>query len=331
MRKQGERIISNRVRLPVDSTEKLLLHIKQEHCWTWKQFAAYLGVAEHTLAHDWRHARITLPEPIFEKLKRLSDHNEIFASEILPPCWGQKLGGIHCQQSKVPRGRLPSPNTVAFAEFYGAMLGDGCVYGNQRSICITSNAVQDKWYVAQYLASLCYDLFALRPRIYFSRREKAVRLVLNGRKIAEFFLQQGFPAGKKNTRLLEIPKPFFNDKNLLAACLRGFVDTDGGVHPHPHTKIMLGVTSNSSSLIASLHQAFQVLGVPIGKSRNCLQMYGRDKLARFFSIIGSSNPRNIIRYDQFLHQNVVPSAQETERLLTNPKLQFFVPYTGLVV
>jgi hypothetical protein len=89
---------------------------------------------------------------------------------------------------------------------------------------------------------------------------------------------------------------------------------------------MLGITSKSPELIASLKDAFDTLRISIGKSKNCLQIYGSNKIAAFFSTIGSSNPRNISRYKHFLEEGNVLTAKETERLLKDGKYQFNAPF-----
>lgn len=227
--------------------------------------------------------------------------------------------------------KLPIPASEKFAEFYGAMLGDGCVHGTMASFSITCNGVLDAWYVTTYLKKLCFSLFNIQPRIYYAKKEQVVRLIINSVQITRFLVKFGFPKGRKKNAELKIPSEFFSDDKLLAACLRGMVDTDGGIYAHPHTKIMLDFTSVIPSIIESVHQACDKLGLRHGISKNRMQFYGRDKLASYFSIVGSSNPRNIIRYSQFIRTGTTPSAAETESLLKHLHTDFKVPFHGPVV
>ncbi len=227
--------------------------------------------------------------------------------------------------------KIPSIYSEKFAEFYGAMIGDGCIYGTMAAFCITCNGVLDEWYVTRYLKNLCFSLFNVQPRIYYAKKEQVVRLIINSVEITRFMVKFGYPRGRKKNVDLEIPKEFFSDKKLLSACLRGMIDTDGGIYPHPHTKIMLDFTSVIPSVIASVSKALDMLGLRYGTSKNRMQFYGRDKLAAYFSVVGSSNPRNIIRYLQFIRNGVTPSAAETERILKQYEENLSIPYYGPVV
>ncbi len=227
--------------------------------------------------------------------------------------------------------KMPATNSEKFAEFYGAMIGDGCIYGNMAAFCITCNGVQDEWYLTEYLKALCGSLFNVQPKIYYAKKEKVVRLIINSVEITRFLVKFGFPRGKKKNVKLEIPKEFFSDNRLLSACLRGMIDTDGGIYPHPHTKIMLDFTSIIPSLVVSVHKALQKLDLPHGTSINRVQFYGREKLTKYFSVVGSSNPRNMTKYLRFIRTGATPSAIETERLLKHYDTRINVPYHGPVV
>ncbi|VVB81155.1 LAGLIDADG-like domain protein [uncultured archaeon] len=227
--------------------------------------------------------------------------------------------------------RIPETNSEDFAEFYGAMMGDGCIYGNMAAFCITCNGILDEWYLTQYLKKLCFSLFNIQPKIYYAKKEQVVRLIINSVKITRFLVKLGFPKGRKKDAKIRIPEAFFSDDKLLAACLRGLIDTDGGIYSHPHTKIMLDFTSVIPSLITSVHEAFSKLNLQHGISTNRIQFYSGTKLAKYFSRVGSSNPRNIIRYSQFIQTGITPSAIETERLLKHYDTRINVPYHGPVV
>lgn len=319
------RFASQRIKLTASVCNKLFLNIKKENDWTWREFAKHLGVSEHTVRYDWRHANATLPKPIFNKLQRLSKKSLHFNPKFLSQWWGQRIGS----KSKV-QIKLPTKTSKEFAEFYGAMLGDGCLYKNMKSICITCNSCLDNWYVENYLAKLCFSLFGIRPKIYYSKKGKIIRLVVNNKKITKFFSKLGFPRGRKKQHRLTIPSNFFKDNKLLAACLRGLVDTDGGIYAHPHTKIMLDATSLIPSLLMAIHNALNQIKIEHGITRNRVQIYGSKKINCYLTVIGCSNPRNLIKLLHFSQTGRVPSTTETERLLKYNK-KFDVPYHGPVV
>ena len=227
--------------------------------------------------------------------------------------WGQRKGGNNSAQYN--ESQLPDPTSEDFAEFWGVMLGDGCVYKNQESFCITCSSVQDEQYVLCHLVPLCERLFGLTPKIYFAKNENTIRLVLNNRKIARFLVKNGFPSGKKCDSKLPIPRHFFEKATLLSSCLRGLFDTDGGVFRHPHTGIMLDFTVTHPYLYAQIKRALTIFQIGFGASKNRFQAYGREKAQRFFANIGSSNSRNIVRYMHFLRTGQALTANETGILL----------------
>lgn len=235
---------------------------------------------------------------------------------------------LHSLERKI---KLPAVASEEFAEFYGALIGDGCIYGNMAAFCITCNGILDEWHVTNYLNQLCYSLFNVQPKIYYAKKEQVVRLIINSVEITRFLTKFGYPKGRKKNVELKIPEEFFSDNELLSACLRGMIDTDGGVYSHPHTKIMLDFTSVIPSVLSSVHNALNQLGLQHGITRNRMQFYGRDKLSNYFSVVGSSNPRNIIRYVHFLRNGTTPLAVETESLLKEQTEKLPVPYHGPVV
>lgn len=322
----NRRFISERVKVDKDHINSVILGIKHKKCLTWKQLARMFDVSEHVMRYEWRHAKTTVPRPVVKKLERLS--SRCLRGEILPIWWGQKTG----QKSKFePIVKLPLLKDKKFAEFYGVMLGDGCIYSTGASFCITCNSSSDKDYVEDYLSRLCYALFHIHPKMYYAKNEKAIRLVVNSVKISKFLIENGFPIGKKKKSKIRIPDLFFKNPQLATALLRGLIDTDGGVHPHPHTKIMMAYCSIIPELLQVVNDLLNSFEIKASISGNKLQIYGRDKLARYFSIVGSSNPRNIIRYMNFLQTGITPSAIETERLLKEQMEKIPVPYHGPVV
>jgi len=289
---------SKRIKLDAKTSKKLILQVKNEQMWTWKQFADYLNVSSCTLRHDWKNAKTTIPEDTFKMIKNLSKKHIDYAVKVLPAYWGQKIGKKSKYESQL---KLPSLSSNEFAEFYGAMIGDGCVYKNMNSICITCNGIKDRDYITNRLNNLCKSLFNIEPKMYQRKEDNTIRLVLNNRKTARFFKNQGFPCGKKYKNL-RIPKQFFNDKMLLASCLRGIFDTDGGVFAHPHTKIMMEIRTYSKTLVKSIKIAFKKLNLTVSKSQR-IQLYGINKVKNFFDVVGSNNPRNIIKYQTITKEN----------------------------
>lgn len=48
-------------------------------------------------------------------------------------------------------------------------------------------------------------------------------------------------------------------------------------------------------------------------------IYGKDKIAKFYNIIGFSNLKNIIKYEKFVENGRVPSSKEIEAFIRDRK------------
>lgn len=303
-------------------TARVLEEVKVEQGWTWSEFADKLGVSTYTVRHDWRKKSDSIPLSIAEKLVTMFDKN--LSIMTLDAFRGQKKGGLKSNR----RGEVPDNWNVKLAEFYGALLGDGCIYSNMNSLCITGNANLDEDYI-YYLKELCESVFNVEPKINFQQSENVVRLVLNSRKITNFLRDSGFKPGEKKNKNFELPKELYNDE-ILKAVLRGLFDTDGGIYAHPNTEIMLDITAKNESIHGLLVEATEVLDLPLGVTSDRVQLYGEQKVDRFLETLGSSNSRNIKRYLYYKKNRRVPKVN-SDALLNARFNDYSVPYHGFMV
>ena len=325
------RFIEKRVKIDKTLFKTIIYDIKNSKKLTWKKLSLFLGIAEYTLKHDWMKKHSTIPLHLFKKLIKI--HPKVNYSDlenkiqILDPFWGQRIGKKSQIEDDIT---IPKIENEKFAEFYGVMLGDGCVYSNLSGICITLNKVLDKPYI-EYIADLIEDLFSIKPKIYHSKKVRVTRIVVYGKKIVRHFKALGFPTGKKKGNKLEIPKQFFEDRRLHA-CIRGLQDTDGTVSNHPYSKIMLSISITIDSLSKSVANSLNLLGIEVNKHKQGIYLYGRDKVLDYFNTIGSSNLKHITRFKTFYDKGKVPSIAETESFLRGYKSPITkLPYYGPVV
>ena len=179
---------------------------------------------------------------------------------------------------------IPKTNTNEFAEFYGAMLGDGCVYGNLSGICIAGHSTLDQNYHTHRLRHLIILLFGVEPKLYYSKDQKSIRTVLYSKEIALFFRDLGFPVGlKKNS--LRIPPYFFADKALLRSCIRGLYDTDGTIYHHKGAKSIIEIAITDLVLQEDTRDALKKLDVDAKITTQRIYLSGREKTFNFFNAI----------------------------------------------
>lgn len=119
---------------------------------------------------------------------------------------------------------------------------------------------------------------------------------------------------------------------MLKSCIRGLQDTDGSIYPQKNSKIILDISITSDSLIKSVIEAFERIGLPVNNTSNRIYLCGEKPILSFFQNIGSSNHKHIIKYKTFLETKKVPLSKEIESLLKLEKTpEIEVPYHGLVV
>jgi len=309
------RYLETRIRIPKNLLSKLIWGIKKDKKYTWRQLAEELGVAEQTVRVDWFCKNRTLPLSKFRMLvsmsKKFSYNNFKDKKEFLDPFWGQRITTTRNFKQGI---KFPKIDSKEFAEFYGIMLGDGCIYANMNCFCITGNKILENEYYNIYLKNLIKHLFGVFPAFTIAKEAKVIRCYLYSKKVTQFLTNLGFPAGKKQNTC--IPK-FLNNKLLLAHCIRGFFDTDGSLSNHPGAKIMIHLSIPQDKLRLSILESLKLFDIKISKSSNALFIYGKENVAKFMDLIGTSNRKNQYKYKQFNKTGKVPTSKETESFLIN--------------
>jgi hypothetical protein len=296
--------LTKRVRVSKEDAGALFTAYKSQEGLTWNNLAADFDVHVNTLKKRWSKGKTTIPLSVYTKLAAATKLTG--CGELLENNWAQKLVAER-KWLAIERFR-----TVEFAELYGAMLGDGCVYSSGRTLCLTGNAILDNHYFGTYLPSLLKFVFDCEPRIYDDNSK--IRVVVNNAAVCANFLKIGYPLGTKKNSQVTIPVDYFRDERLLIACIRGLFDSDGGVFPHPHSKLMISVSSKIPSLLESMKAACSAIGLSYGSTGTAIQFYS-DNAHGFFSKVGSSNPRNSCRYFQYLKTGEVPNAKDLPKFL----------------
>lgn len=311
------RFIDQRIAIPKPLLLTIIDSCKNYNNFNWKKLANYLEVSEHTIKIDYRYRVKTIPKTIFDKL---TSHDNNLLNKIkdqitiLPAFYGQSY------KKEIKPVRLPNTLTNLFAEFYGSMLGDGCIYSDLSGICLSNDSLVDKCYIESYLSNLMFKLFKIKPHIYYSNQSRSLRCIIYNQNLSSFLHGMGFPLGEKKLGNLIILDEFFKNNNLLISCLRGLNDTDGSVSAHPNSKIMLHLSILHKSLLKSSISAFNYLNLPISYSKNAIFLYGADNLKKFFSIIGSSNMKHIFKFNTYIKTNFVPDKKQTEKFFRKNEL-----------
>jgi len=323
------RYIDKRVKIDKEFLHQIISEIKDFRNFNWKNLSDNLEISKSSI-NDWMTREATIPLSIFRRLISMHptlDYNDIKTKLVfLEPFWGQKINKFHLPV------KIPKTNDCRFAEFYGILLGDGCIYSNLTGLCISGDSLYDLCYIKNYVSPLVENLFGVEPKIYISKRERAVRCVLYSKIISRYLVGLGFPKGLKKNGNSKILHVFFENKDLLKACIRGIQDTDGSVCPHKNSKIMINMSILSPTLLQSTMEALTYLKIPAGPTNKAINIYGKNKVCGYFSLIGSSNIKHILKFKNFIQKGYTPRNAEIERLLIQEKkCSIKLPYFGPVV
>jgi hypothetical protein len=202
--------------------------------------------------------------------------------------------------------------SVALAEFFGIMLGDGGI-NNVWQANITLNAAKDAPY-AKFVTRLCGKLFGVLPAARTRKEKQTLVISLASISVVDFLVDKGLPRGDKLKGTLKIPSWILQKRAYRIACVRGLIDTDGCLFVHVHRvsgreyrNIGLCFTSHSLELIlrvADIFGEFEIMP-HISKQGNNIYLYRADDVAKYLKIFGSSNRRISSVYDKWRDARVV--------------------------
>lgn len=212
-------------------------------------------------------------------------------------------------------GEAKTPDKISpkLSEFVGIMLGDGHISKVNYQITISCGIV-DGSYITNYIPQLIKKLFS--KDVSFRQIAKGgIDCKFNSKKVCEYLASKMGVVSPKTNCI--IPGSFFKDHNLLRACVRGLFDTDGGLHRHHKNSAQLQFTNKSYSLIQSLRNALIQLGFKPSKitinhrEKGTFELYLFDKdVKKYFKEIGSSNPKNNLKFEIWIKTGVLPLNKE---------------------
>jgi len=310
--------------------------VKYESCLTWDKLAKVVNLSSRTL-RDWRREVLKMN---YEKAKILSEFTKVSLpniEKILPEYWsvpkaakagglarlkiygppgtpeGRSKGGKRSQELRrlyperyprvVKRKEIKIPAySIRLAEFTGIILGDGGITNHQ--VKVSLNYKRDAEYIL-YVNSLFKKLFSIVPVRIDRIKENCTHIVASSTNLVEFLEKIGLHRGNKVKQQVDIPKWVFKNKDLMKACLRGLVDTDGNIarkNYHANTLAMqISFTSASKPLLKSVRRIWMELGYhPTEITRQQVHITRLQEIHKYVKEIGFSNAKHVKRYKNYL-------------------------------
>jgi len=220
---------------------------------------------------------------------------------------GRKKGGSRTLQILRNRGVLPQikpfwrPEVYSeqLAEFVGVMLGDGSLGPQQWSI--TLNSIKDKEY-ADFVRGMIRELFGFEPG--FTKRKDSNALVItgSGHYSVDYFVHLGLKVGNKVNLQVDVPEWIKSDLKLCISCVRGLIDTDGGVFMHKYIVggkeyyyRKISFSNRSVPLLLFVEDVLTRVGLTPKKRMESenkqVWLYNYHEVEEYLRCVGTHNPR----------------------------------------
>ncbi len=217
--------------------------------------------------------------------------------------WWEKEGK---NRNDIRVGKIKNIKTPSFskelAEFTGIVMGDGGITKSQ--VMITTNSIDDRKY-GYFVKKLIKKLFAVNASVYFIDNHTAMIIAVSRKKLVEFCNKKlGLNIGNKLKQGLCIPNWIKGNLEFEKSCVRGLIDTDGCIFDESHNikgkkynYKRLNFTSASLELRKSVFDILKKNNLsPKIRNNRCVQVEDKEKIKKYFQIIGTSNPKHLKRY-----------------------------------
>ncbi|OGZ74961.1 MAG: hypothetical protein A3A12_03980 [Candidatus Staskawiczbacteria bacterium RIFCSPLOWO2_01_FULL_43_17b] len=188
------------------------------------------------------------------------------------------------------------------AEFFGIMLGDGSISSaSKNQLRITLNHQDDKEYISFVLATL-EKLFRKKASIIKHKNSLASDICLSSTNAVEFLLRLGLKSGNKVKQQVDIPNWIKSNVEFQKACVRGLMDTDGCIFYECHNikgkKYCYPRLTFVTASVPLRNSVFSILTDlkldPKIENTRHVSIENKEKIAEYFKVIGSSNPKHSI-------------------------------------
>jgi len=203
------------------------------------------------------------------------------------------------------------------AEFYGAMIGDGCLskyYSKDRKTArevalLTGHMINDIDYYNNTIRPILIKEFGTKGRLQKRTKYNAILYWITKQSVFKFFENIGFPVGKKLK--LEIPPQILVNNKKAIACVRGIFNTDGTIyrryskqyqnHAKFYKYLVIQFKLNSCQVITQIKDILErndLKTTKIGRDKKCyvLRITNQKDISKFMKIFRPTNCYHTERY-----------------------------------
>ncbi|MEE9405953.1 MAG: LAGLIDADG family homing endonuclease [Candidatus Aenigmarchaeota archaeon] len=215
------------------------------------------------------------------------------------------------------------------AEFFGILVGDGNLFYSKKHrfyrVKISGDSETDLAYHKYYVIPLIKNLFNLEPKMAFHKDFREVDSYFYSKEIVSKLKKKfNFPERKSDYSAKHIHILLKNDM-LKASFLRGFFDTDGTIYKKYGNYAQIGFRNHNFDILNEIFLILKSMGLnPSFNRHGSVCIHRQKEIKEFFKLVGSSNPKHIVRYLKWKNTGKVPPIQETMRLMND--YDFELPY-----
>jgi hypothetical protein len=297
----------------------------------------------------YRNGSLLIPENIF---KRICDYANLSqdsfkSKKIFAYNWGLRKGGKRGIKSmykkynkdiisewrkksaykslmikkRIKKIKIPKENE-ALGEFIGIALGDGTM--TRQFIRVSGDMHTEALYFGKFIPRLVHYLFGIEPSIYFTKN--VIHVKINSINLCKYLHEKwGLPYGDKIKNDAKIPKC---NKKMTIGCIRGLIDTDGIIGKDGKA-LCLRFTSHNKILLSQMKSLAKKYGFMSFYYEKEIGTRSKEKISKYFNLIGSSNIKHVIRFRENKKNNNLLYAHDTIRYF-NTYSKIKLPYrTGL--
>lgn len=216
---------------------------------------------------------------VFARLRRLG----------IPTIPEKKAHYLHTRHDT----RIPDHYSDDLAEFFGIMLGDGCL--NPTQIMVTLGTKELAY--AHYVAKLIKKIFGALPKISLYKDYKTVYLGCVA--LVRWLKREGLVFNKVRSQV-DVPIWIFTKESFMRRFVRGFFDTDGSVYRLRYG-IQVSFTNHSRPLLKSLQYLCETLGYRVSAIGQYHFFITRIRdIERFFGEVAPQNEKHQKRFTELL-------------------------------
>ena len=317
------------MRIKLENPIEFFRKILEENKITLHKLSRKVKVNYSTLK-KYSRGELTIPGPLFELLILLCDDKEVWLknSQKFEDNWGSSKAGkisvlnnnmderiIHARKFKKIK-KVSLKIDKFFCEFYGALMGDGCISkfkdweDKERIVIYISGNKELNSNYLKYLQNRIRREFKVYVYFYEYKNQNLCFLSIKHKDLASFLSKFGFPIGLKYGKL-KIPKkilhlPWGTKKRLI----RGLFDTDGSIcakKREDYKYPQISISSKDQIVLKQLYSLLKERGYPCWISGDNISIRGIGCVKKWMSDIGSSNNRNIFKYEYWLKNKMLPS------------------------